>query len=117
MIHIRYSTCGHLINTYYNPEYYDISVYYNYVEMMNRFECEMELDLQCIDLNPNEKMNAKLDYDIAKDWSGVRQTDSTWIGFMLWEYLHQICMGGMMKKDFITLSGRSVGCSRLFQTG
>lgn len=67
---MRYCDCGGQI---LHTHYYDISVYNNYQGIIENYQHELE---ECNSYeNPNELeyLNAKVDYEISKYWSSVRE--------------------------------------------
>lgn len=61
--------CGY---HWYNPEYYDISVYNNYIGIIEKYENEIEYFNQYNDERFLEEIRAKMDFEIAMYWSTVR---------------------------------------------
>lgn len=57
---------------WHEPEYYDISVYNNYIGIIERYDDELEYYSQFDDERCIEELRAKLDFDIAMYWSRVR---------------------------------------------
>ncbi|MCI6733059.1 MAG: phospholipase D-like domain-containing protein [Lachnospiraceae bacterium] len=62
--------CGY---HWYNPEYYDISVYINFNGIIEKYEKDIEDFYQYNDEKFLEKRKAEMDFEIAMYWSMVRK--------------------------------------------
>lgn len=77
--------CGY---HWHDPEYYDISVYYNYLGIIGQYENEIEYYSQVNDERCLEEIRAKQDFEIAMYWSIVRNIR---FGFVI---IHAVGMPG-----------------------
>ena len=77
--------CGY---HWYNPVYYDISVYNNYFGIIEKYENNLEYCQQYNDKRYIEELRAKLDFEIAMYWSTVRKNR---FGFVI---IHAVGMPG-----------------------
>lgn len=71
-----------------DPEYYDISVYSNYIGIIEKYENDIEYFNQYNDERFLEEIKAKMDFEIAMYWSTVRYNR---FGFVI---IHAVGMPG-----------------------
>lgn len=88
--------CGYHL---YDPEYYDVSVYNNYIGIEEKYEGDLE-DFDQYDERYIEEIRAKLDFEIAMYWSKVRNNR---FGFTIIHAvgMPQIRMYGRHEEEFV----------------
>ena len=72
--------CGCFEYCWHAPEYYDISVYNNYIGIIEHYDNELEYYRQLGDEGYLEEIKAREDFDIAMYWSNVRNNR---LGFVI----------------------------------
>lgn len=77
--------CGYY---WHSPEYYDISVYNNYMGIIEKYEYELECCEQYGDQGYIEEIRAKQDFELAMYWARVRRNR---FGFVI---IHAVGMPG-----------------------